>query len=879
MSHADATTSPTSRPGPAPVSTVATPAGLVTLEPLVLGPADTLRTLHAWLDHPGSAYWGMRGSTPTQVGEFLADWSSDPHRRVLIVRIDGLRVGLAVFYDPAAVELDGRYPHEPGDLGMHLLVAPTRTPVPGTTAAVMGAICATAFAPATPDAEAGGGVALPVHGGGPARRVVVEPDIRNTAVHRLNARAGFREAGPVDLPDKTALLSFCTADAFSASEIGAETRLISSSSSPSPSGTHTGPTGPTHAGPTGPVEHAHLTGHAMRRAHRHLCAKALAEFSHERLLAPHLDPTTDTYTVRAGHESWTFRARVLPLEHWVIDEASLRREVHGIPAEPDAQELVIALAPQLGIPESLMGVYLEEIAATLGSAAFCLHHRDRPAQQLAEAGLQEVEGAMTEGHPGFVANNGRVGLGLTDRHHFTPEARATVRLVWLAARRDLSHLATVAGLDEREHYRREFGPETLERCDEHLRTLGLDPAGYRILPVHPWQWQHEVAVAFAPDLARRDLVYLGESEDEYRPQQSVRTFFDVTRPERGYVKTALAVQNMGFTRGLSPRYMRDTPAVNDWVAGIVERDPVLQALDFQVLREVAAVGYTGDAYHRAAAAGVSDEGPHTKMIAALWRESPVPRLAPGERAVTLASMLHVDLHGRALAVEHLERSGLDAHTWLRALLDAYVLPVARCLLAHGLVFMPHGENVILVLGPDHTPRRALFKDIGEEVAMVRDLPLPDGIERVRHVVDAETAALSIQTDVMDGVLRHLAAILDTAGALDAEAFWDETRRCLEVLAPGGGDDGSGEGEGDGSGEGDDGEVHRPTWEALLAERFKHSCLNRLQLRNTKQMVDLTDQAGSLQFAGTLANPLVPSPGEPAVVEHADARAVTVASTG
>src|SRR5690606_3212737 len=149
----------------------------------------------------------------------------------------------------------------------------------------------------------------------------------------------------------------------------------------------------------------------------------------------------------------------------------------------------------------------------------------------------------------------------------------------------------------------------------------------------------------------------------------------------------------------------------------------------------AAVGYTGDAYHRAAAAGVSDEGPHTKMIAALWRESPVPRLVDGERAVTLASMLHVDLHGRALAVEHLERSGHDARTWLRALLDAYVLPVARCLLAHGLVFMPHGENVIVVLGPDHTPRRALFKDIGEEVALVRDLPLPDGIERVRHVVD------------------------------------------------------------------------------------------------------------------------------------------------
>ena len=33
------------------------------------------------------------------------------------------------------------------------------------------------------------------------------------------------------------------------------------------------------------------------------------------------------------------------------------------------------------------------------------------------------------------------------------------------------------------------------------------------------------------------------------------------------------------------------------------------------------------------------------------------------------------------------------------------------------------------------------------------------------------------------------------------------------------------------------------------------------MRNTRQMVDLTDQAGSLQFAGTLANPLAARSGE------------------
>ncbi|WP_370650955.1 IucA/IucC family protein, partial [Dietzia sp.] len=534
----------------------------------------------------------------------------------------------------------------------------------------------------------------------------------------------------------------------------------------------------------------------------------------------------------------------------------------GQETELDALRFITEFRDTLGIREEMLPVYLEEISSTLASHAYKQWIGQPSSAELA-AGVtggadaaidfQTIERSMTEGHPCFVANNGRIGLGLTDRHRYTPEAPATVRLVWLAARRELSHLATVTGLEENEHYRREFDGDDLDRCDTRLRELGLDPDGYRLIPVHPWQWEHKIAVAFGPDLARRDLVHLGESRGEYRPQQSVRTFFDVTRPERGYVKTALAVQNMGFTRGLSPRYMRDTPAVNDWVAGLVAGDPVLRALDFGVLREVAAVGYTGDAYHRAAESGVSDEGPHTKMIAALWRESPVPRLAEGERAFTLASLLHVDLHGCPLVVEHLERSGADARTWLRALLDAYVLPVARCLLAHGLVFMPHGENVIVVIGPDHLTRRVLFKDIGEEVAVVTDRPLPEGIERIRHLVDAETAALSIHTDVMDGVLRHLAAILDESGVLTASEFWDETRRCLLALG----------GDGDGDGDVDRTEVDEATWQALFAPRFKHSCLNRLQLRDTRQMVDLTDQAGSLQFAGTLANPLASSPTDPA----------------
>ena len=92
--------------------------------------------------------------------------------------------------------------------------------------------------------------------------------------------------------------------------------------------------------------------------------------------------------------------------------------------------------------------------------------------------------------------------------------------------------------------------------------------------------------------------------------------------------------------------MRATPAINDWVAELVQATTTLRDCGFGVLRERAAIGYTGDAYHRAGAPSA-----YRKMLAALWRESPMPLLAPGERLATMASLLHRDRDGRHLVTE------------------------------------------------------------------------------------------------------------------------------------------------------------------------------------------------------------------------------------
>ncbi len=580
---------------------------------------------------------------------------------------------------------------------------------------------------------------------------------------------------------------------------------------------------------------AHLSPHRWARANRLLIRKALAEFAHERLITP--EATGEgTYVVRSddGLTRYTFAATVRALDHWQVDAESITRHRDGTEAPLAALDFFIELQKSLGLSDSILPVYLEEISSTLSGTCYKLTKPKTTAAELARADFQTIETSMTEGHPCFVANNGRLGFGIHEYLSYAPETASPVRLVWLAAHRSRAAFTAGVGIEYESFLREELGAETVERFHAVLRDQDLDPSDYLFIPVHPWQWWNKLSVTFAAEVARKHLVCLGEGDDEYLAQQSIRTFFNRTSPEKHYVKTALSVINMGFMRGLSAAYMEATPAINDWLAQLIEGDPVLKSTGLSIIRERAAVGYRHLEYERA----TDRYSPYRKMLAALWRESPVPSLQEGEQLATMASLVHVDEQGASVAGALIERSGLAPKEWLRRYLQAYFTPLLHSFYAYDLVFMPHGENVILVL-KDGVVQRAIYKDIAEEIAVMDpDAVLPPTVERLRVEVPEDKKLLSIFTDVFDCFFRFLAANLATEGILEEDDFW-------RTVA----------------------EVTRAYQESMpeLADKFKQydmfapefalSCLNRLQLRNNEQMVDLSDPSGALQLVGNLRNPI------------------------
>lgn len=590
--------------------------------------------------------------------------------------------------------------------------------------------------------------------------------------------------------------------------------------------------------PTAQDAVAHLTPALWARANRLLLRKALAEFTHERLLTPRRLPADGHYALSGddGATEYRFAARRQALDHWQIDADSITRHRAGSELPLDALEFFLEFRDSLGLDATVLPVYLEEISSTLSGTAYKLAAKQPTAAELARSGFQDIETGMTEGHPCFVANNGRLGFGIHEYHAYAPETASPLQLIWLAARRDRATFTAGAGLDYDTLIRGELPRHTRDRFTATLTGLGLDPDDYYLFPTHPWQWWNKLSVTFAAEVAQQHLVCLGPGDDTYLAQQSLRTFFNTTTPTGHYVKTALSVLNMGFMRGLSASYMEATPAINDWLARLIDADDTFRAARFSIIRERAAIGY----HHRTYEAATAKGSPYRKMLAALWRESPVATLEPDRRLASMASLLHTDDEGGSFAAALIEESGLAPATWLRRYLDAYLTPVLHAFYAYDLVFMPHGENAILVL-EDGAVDRVIFKDIAEEIAVMDpDAVLPPAVERIRADVPEDKKLLSVFTDVFDCFFRFLSGALDDRGILDEDTFWRTVAECVldyRASAP-----------------------HLADKFArydLFAEEFALSCLNRLQLRNNQEMVDLQDPAGALQLIGTLRNPLAP----------------------
>ncbi|MYW45116.1 GNAT family N-acetyltransferase [Streptomyces sp. SID161] len=157
--------------------------GTVRIRPL--DPEGDAEVIHGWVSDERAAFWGMNGLTRAQVAEIYAHMATlDTHHAHLVTK-DDVPAALFQTYEPTADRVGECYDVRPGDIGVHLLLAPAGPDGPhhGWTRALLEVLTE---------------YVLRVLG---RRRVVVDPDVRNVKAIDRFERQGFRRGPTVVLPE------------------------------------------------------------------------------------------------------------------------------------------------------------------------------------------------------------------------------------------------------------------------------------------------------------------------------------------------------------------------------------------------------------------------------------------------------------------------------------------------------------------------------------------------------------------------------------------------------------------------------------------------------------------------------------------------------
>ncbi|MFI7413809.1 IucA/IucC family protein [Streptomyces sp. NPDC049627] len=379
--------------------------------------------------------------------------------------------------------------------------------------------------------------------------------------------------------------------------------------------------------------------------------------------------------------------------------------------------------------------FLEQIVSSHAAVASAL------AAPRADAAPDSASNDRLAPLPAYLASEQSLLFG--HRFHPTPKARTGDPRAWSAyapeagASFPLRHLAVRSGLIAEEYAdAAAVAPLDRQRTDV--------PEGYRLLPVHPWQYEtlreHPLLRAA---LDRGDVIDLGPGGQPFAATASVRTLYD----GETFLKFSLNVRITNCLRKNSSYELSGAVALTrvlaPALADLADRFPGSAVLREPAYRTLALPGPDGTP-DRALFEG----------FGVIVREGLPKRLAPGTTPLLAAAVADEYPTGPAHISRLLdgadERAALD---WWSAYLDLLVPPVLAAYFDHGLVLEPHLQNVLICVDGDGRPAQVLFRDL----------------EGTKLVPDHHADTLAALPPEVAGPMTY-----------DAQRGWDRVVYCLLV---------------------------------------------------------------------------------------------------
>ena len=439
-----------------------------------------------------------------------------------------------------------------------------------------------------------------------------------------------------------------------------------------------------------------MAGEHLRLAGDRRVAQAIGELTFEGFLrARAIDSQVHTIDLDQRVQ-WRFRARASAWGGVHVEPGSVDRRVDEGPWQriDSPAQLVLDARRELGASVEVLAEWLEEIhASVLAEAEQCARLSGWSAARLAELEGVELDQRL-DGHPKLIAHRGRLGWGLDDLASHAPEFGGRVRLHWLVVAPEHARRSGLACGPEQRLVDESCDTDERERLTEVLiaRAPGLASTGV-LVPVHPWQWQRQIAAQYGRLLARGAMVSLGRFGDRYAPRLSIRTLANLDRPTRADLKLALTILNTSCWRGLAAEHVEQGASIGAALHELVVRDPLLLGAGVRVLGDLGGIHVPQPDFESLAGAPYRLR----EQLGAIWRTSARACLELGEVEIPAAALHQTDLAGEPLLRTWVERSGVSLERWLSALFERTALPLLHLLAGHGLGVIAHGQNLGLIL--------------------------------------------------------------------------------------------------------------------------------------------------------------------------------------
>lgn len=388
--------------------------------------------------------------------------------------------------------------------------------------------------------------------------------------------------------------------------------------------------------------------------------------------------------------------------------------------------------------------FLEKVDNSFHKMALFLKHATK--QQ--EWDYLSSEQSLLYGHPFHPFPKNTEGFTENEVRKYCPELRTSFQLCYLAVREDIFQEEWVE-----EERRIDLHEAVYAKARQLLKS---NRHNYKILPVHPWQYEHVQTIKAVKNyIDNEKIILLGSIGPTAYPTSSIRTVYV---PEMNCnIKLSLNIQITNMMRNNNQEQMRRTlDATNYLLQKECFKDELNTAISYEV--GVCSCDFGNDEI--------------TKLFTIVYRSIDFDTSC----TYVLSSLIETPIEGaQSRLYSMMDRRNIDR--WFIRYLEISLLPIVRLADKKGIHFEAHLQNSLLTI-KDNMPHAFIIRDL-EGVSV--------DIEKVERDVDINGPLFYEKEEAWARtsyyfIVNHLGSFIHAIAKdnhTDEEHFWNIVRQVLQ----------------------------------------------------------------------------------------------------